>query len=88
MAGGLQPVHHGEDEHQKVDQMVLEVKGMSSFSEELNQKLTQLMNDAERHVQEEESEMLPQARQVLGGDTEQLSQQMQQVKQQAMSSAS
>jgi hypothetical protein len=31
--------------------------------------------------------MLPQARQILGGETEQLSQQMQQIKQRTLSSA-
>jgi hemerythrin superfamily protein len=82
-----QVVHHSEEEHQKVDQMVMELKGMGSFSQELHTKLTQLMNDVEHHVQEEETQMLPQARQILGADTQQLSQQMQQIKQQTLSSA-
>jgi hemerythrin superfamily protein len=82
-----QVVHHSEEEHQKVDQMVMELKGMGAFSQEFDRKFTQLMNDVEHHVQEEESQMLPQARQILGGETQQLSQQMQQIKQQALSSA-
>lgn len=82
-----QVVHHSEEEHQKVDQMVAELKGMGSFSHEFDQKFTKLMQDVEHHVQEEESQMLPQARQILGADTQQLSQRMQQVKQQTLSSA-
>lgn len=82
-----QVVHHSEEEHQKVDQMVMELKAIGPFSQEFDRKFTQLMNDVEHHVQEEERQMLPQARQILGGETQQLSQQMQQIKQQTLSSA-
>jgi hemerythrin superfamily protein len=82
-----QVVHHSEEEHQKVDQMIMKLKGMGSFSQEFDTQFTQLMSDVEHHVQEEESEMLPQARQILGGQTDQLSQQMQQIKQQTLSSS-
>jgi hemerythrin superfamily protein len=82
-----QVVHHSEEEHQKVDQMVTELKGMGSFSQEFDRKFTQLMNDVEHHVQEEDGQMLPQARQILDGETDQLSQQMQQIKQRTLSSA-
>src|SRR5215213_4891911 len=51
-----QVVHHSEEEHVKVDQMVTQLKGVGSFSQEFDSKFTQLMQDVEHHVQEEETQ--------------------------------
>jgi len=79
-----QIVFHGEGEHATIDAMVVELKSMDSFSPEFDTLFTELMRDVEHHVQEEEGEMLPQARGVLGDEADQLGRQMQRLKQQAL----
>ncbi len=75
-------VREGYKEHAEVDSLISELKAMDPMGPDFDAKFQELMRDVQHHVQEEETEMLPNARQKLGAEAEQLGQQMMQRKQQ------
>lgn len=83
-ADGKELVAEAYEEHAEVDRMVAELKSMSPGTREYNAKMQTLIDNVEHHVQEEESEMLPDAQEVLGNQTDRLGQEMMQRKQQMM----
>ncbi|HVF89233.1 MAG TPA: hemerythrin domain-containing protein [Blastocatellia bacterium] len=70
------------EEHQTVDEILSEMSGMAPSNEEFSDKLAELRENVEHHVEEEENEMFPKAEQILGQHRlEEMGNQMQQMKQ-------
>jgi hemerythrin superfamily protein len=69
------------EEHQTVDEILAEMTGMATSNGEFMDKLTELRENVEHHVEEEENEMFPKAEQILGRHRlEEMGAQMQQMK--------
>jgi hemerythrin superfamily protein len=56
---GSSMVQEAIEEHQTVKQLISELKGMQEADEEFESQFSQLMENVQHHVEEEESEMLP-----------------------------
>jgi hemerythrin superfamily protein len=81
--GGI--VEHSYEEHRVVDGMVEQLKGMNLEDQRYDQLMREMRQNVEHHMEEEESEMLPQAQRDLGSDEmDRLGNQMQQRRQQLM----
>lgn len=69
-------------EHNEVKDMLAEMSTLSPGSDEFMDKLTELRDSIEHHVEEEENELFPKAEQVLGESRlQEMGRQMQQMKQ-------
>jgi len=79
-------VAEGLKEHDKIKGLIGQLKGLSSEQAIYDSIVRQLKECVTHHVQEEESEMLPQAEEQFGGELERLGTEMQQRKQQLMTS--
>jgi hemerythrin superfamily protein len=73
-------VQEAIEEHQTVKQLISELKGMDEADEEFESQFSQLVENVQHHVQEEENEMLPKAEE-SSLDLNSLGQQMSQRKQ-------
>jgi iron-sulfur cluster repair protein YtfE (RIC family) len=71
-------------EHRAVDGLIEELKATDPADPGFHVKVRTLMADEEHHVQEEESQMLPDAEQKLGGQAEQIAHQMTRCKQELL----
>jgi hemerythrin-like domain-containing protein len=70
------------EEHQEVDQILAEMSSLSPGDDEFMDKLMELRDAVEHHVEEEENEMFPKAEQILGQSRlQEMGRQMQQMKQ-------
>lgn len=70
------------EEHQEVDQILEEMSGLNPGNDDFMNKLTELRDAVEHHVEEEESEMFPKAEKILGESRlQEMGRQMQQMKQ-------
>ena len=70
------------EEHQEVKDILEEMSSLNPGNDEFMDKLTELRDSVEHHVEEEEGEMFPKAEQVLGQSRlQELGRQMQQMKQ-------
>jgi len=70
------------EEHQEVKDILEEMTSLNPGDDEFMDKLTELRDSVEHHVEEEESEMFPKAEKVLGQSRlQELGRQMQQMKQ-------
>ena len=75
-------IREARSEHQKVDQLLRQMSKIQAEDVRFTEMLTELQQNVEHHAGEEEREMFPQARELLGQDTlRQLGQQLQQRKQ-------
>jgi hemerythrin superfamily protein len=54
-------VQEAIEEHQTVKQLISELKGMDETDEEFESQFSQLVENVQHHVEEEENEMLPKA---------------------------
>ena len=72
------------EEHHVVDVLMQEIKQLDPSDERFEAKMTVLIENVEHHIEEEEKEMLPDAKKKLGKDVEALGDQMEQRKQQLM----
>jgi hemerythrin superfamily protein len=63
---GRELVQEAVEEHQQVKQLLAELERMTAEDGGFDDKVLTLIENVRHHVEEEESEMLPQARQVLG----------------------
>jgi len=79
-------VQEARKEHDEIKQKIHQLQSGSGNGSNVDGMISQLMNTVQHHVQEEESRLLPQAQQQLGNQLDQLGMQMQQQKQQLMSS--
>jgi hemerythrin superfamily protein len=70
------------EEHQEVDQILEEMSGLNPGNDDFMNKLTELRDAVEHHVEEEESEMFPKAEKILGESRlQEMGRQMQEMKQ-------
>jgi Hemerythrin HHE cation binding domain. len=70
------------EEHQEVKDILAEMSTLSPADDEFMDKLTELRDGVEHHVEEEENEMFPKAEKVLGQSRlEELGRQLEQMKQ-------
>jgi len=83
---GKQLVAESLQEHQRVKDLIEELREFDADDEMFDIKFHELMENVEHHVEEEESEMLPEADQVLAEQAEELMDEMQEVKRQLLSS--
>ncbi|HET7392738.1 MAG TPA: hemerythrin domain-containing protein [Candidatus Binatia bacterium] len=77
-------VQEAIEEHQTVKQLISELKGMDEADEEFESQFSQLVENVQHHVEEEENEMLPKAEQ-SSLDLNSLGQQMSQRKREMQS---
>ncbi|MDQ3133334.1 MAG: hemerythrin domain-containing protein [Acidobacteriota bacterium] len=77
------------EEHQEVKDLLTEMQGLSPDGDEWSDLLQELKESVEHHVDEEENEMFPQAREVLSAsEIDQLGTQIEAAKQQHKQKAS
>ena len=70
------------EEHQEVKDMLAEMSGLQAGNEEFMSMMRDLRESVEHHVEEEENELFPKARKILGDSRlEEMGQQMMQMKQ-------
>ena len=77
-------VQEAIEEHQTVKQLISELKGMDEADEEFESQFSQLVENVQHHVEEEENEMLPKAEE-SSLDLNSLGQQMSQRKREMQS---
>lgn len=82
---GSSMVQEAIEEHQTVKQLISKLKGMQEADEQFESQFSQLMENVQHHVEEEESEMLPKVEESQL-DLNSLGQQMAQRKQQMQNS--
>ena len=69
-------------EHEEVDQLLAEMTALNPRNDDFTDKLVELRDAVEHHVDEEESEMFPKAEKILGRERlVEMGRQMQQMKQ-------
>ena len=69
------------EEHQTVDEILSEMSGIAATNDDFSNKLAELRENIEHHVEEEENEMFPKAEQILGEHRlQEMGDQMQQMK--------
>jgi hypothetical protein len=82
---GKQLVTESLQEHQRVKELIEELRELDAEDETFDVKFHELMENVEHHVEEEESEMLPEAEIALAEQTEELRDEMHEVKRQLLS---
>lgn len=75
-------VAEGLEEHHVVDVLIEEIRALSPEDEAFDAKMKVLCENVEHHIEEEETEMLPDAKRKLGGRVEELGGEMQQMREQ------
>jgi hemerythrin-like domain-containing protein len=70
------PVDEAEAEHHAAKMLIMELKLMPVASDNYDAKMSVLEENILHHIEEEESELLPQAKEVLTDDMDQIGQQM------------
>jgi hemerythrin-like domain-containing protein len=68
------------EDHEDIDVLVEELRGLEADQEVFAAKFQDLRTKVEQHVQDEESQMFPQAEQVLEEQLEELRDEMQEIK--------
>ena len=82
---GKQLVAESLQEHQRVKDLIEEMRELDADDETFDAKFHELMENVEHHVEEEESEMLPEAELALAEQAEELMDEMHEVKRQLLS---
>jgi len=83
---GKQLVAESLEEHQMVRELIEELRELDDDDKAFDAKFHELIENVEHHVEEEESEMLPEAELVLAEQAEELMGEMQEVKKQLLTS--
>jgi len=78
---GARPVQEARKEHNDMKQAMSQLHASGFTGPECDHVFQEMMKGVQHHVQEEETELLPQAQQRLGTESERLGTQMQQRKQ-------
>ena len=84
---GKQLVAESLQEHQTVKELIEELRELDADDEAFDAKFHQLMEDVEHHVEEEESEMFPEAEVALTEQAEDLMDEMQELKKQLLTAS-
>src|SRR4051794_24908359 len=69
-------VDEGVEEHHVVKMLIGELQALSEVNEQYEAKFTVLIENVEHHIEEEENEMLPDAKKTLGKEIDALGDQM------------
>lgn len=83
---GEELIAESHEEHHVVDLLIAELKALSPEDEVYDAKMTVLCENVDHHIQEEEKEMLPDARKRLRNQLDSLGQEMQVLKKQLVGS--
>jgi hemerythrin-like domain-containing protein len=83
---GKQLVAESLEEHQRVKDLIEELRELDADDEAFDAKFHELMEQVEHHVEEEENEMLPEAELALAEQAEDLMDEMQEIKRQLLTS--
>jgi hemerythrin superfamily protein len=75
-------IEHSYEEHAEVEEGLQELSEMADDNEEWSDKFSELRQDLEHHIKEEESELFPKARKLLGEEAEEIGRRFQDAKQQ------
>jgi hemerythrin superfamily protein len=78
---GVTLVREARKEHNEMKRTISQLQASAIASPECDRVFQDMMRGVQQHVQEEETEMLPQAQQQLGAEIDRLGMQMQQRKQ-------
>jgi hemerythrin-like domain-containing protein len=81
---GKELVAEAVEEHHVVKMLISELKAMREVNEQFEAKFTVLIENVEHHIEEEEKEMLPDAKKTLGKEIDALGDQMKARKEQLM----
>jgi hemerythrin superfamily protein len=81
---GQEMVHEAREEHHVVETLMNEMKRLQADNPEYSAKFTVLMENVEHHADEEEKEMFPKAKKVLGDELNTMGQHMERRKQQLL----
>jgi hemerythrin-like domain-containing protein len=81
---GKELVAEAVEEHHVVKMLISELKAMREVNEQFEAKFTVLIENVEHHIEEEEKEMLPDAKKTLGKEIDALGDRMQSRKEQLM----
>ena len=73
---GKELVAEAVEEHHVVKMLIAELKAMHEVNEQYEAKFTVLIENVEHHIEEEEKEMLPDAKKTLGKDIDMLGDEM------------
>jgi hemerythrin superfamily protein len=73
-------VDEGIEEHHVVDVLIEELRGLSPDEDAYDAKMKVLSENVEHHIEEEETEMLPDAKKILGSETKSIGEEMLQLK--------
>jgi hemerythrin-like domain-containing protein len=73
---GKELVAEGYEEHHVVDVLIQELKGLQPEDEAFDAKFKVLTENVEHHIEEEEGEMLPDAKETLGDQLDELGDRM------------
>ena len=73
---GKELVAEAVEEHHVVKMLIGEIQGMPEMNEQYEAKFTVLIENVEHHIEEEEKEMLPDAKKTLGKEIDALGDQM------------
>ncbi len=74
------PVDEAQAEHHAAKMIMLELKVMPVTSETYDAKMTVLEENITHHIEEEETELLPEAETVLAGELDEIGREMQEYK--------
>ena len=81
---GQELVEASLEAHEEIDVLVEELRGLEADQETFAAKFQELRTKVEQHVQDEESQMFPQAEQALQEQLEELRDEMQEIKEQLL----
>ena len=81
---GQELVEASLEAHEEIDVLVEELRGLEADQEVFAAKFQELRTKVEQHVQDEESQMFPQAEQELEDQLEDLRDEMQEIKEQLL----
>jgi hemerythrin-like domain-containing protein len=79
-------VAEGFEEHHVADLLMEEIRGLQPSDETFDAKMKVLCENIQHHIEEEETELLPEAERALRDQMETITEQMQQMKQRLMAS--
>ena len=82
---GKQLVEEARQEHEEVKSLIAELRDLND-DDAFDVQFRELMDNVEHHVQEEEAEMFPLAEEMLAERTEELADEMQDIKEQLLAS--
>jgi hemerythrin-like domain-containing protein len=77
---GKELVEDALDEHAEVDEIIQELRGLAPADSDFEDRFQELISSVEHHIQEEETQMFPEAERKLGSDLDELGKELQEEK--------